>query len=111
MKIRCSLCGVQEGLQHNGGCADQNPIHPDGMIVRMRVPTTSLGEGIRLPTPKKKRYQCGSGEKHHNARMTNEVVLCIRRSTEPQKVLAERYGVNQSQISRVRSRNSWRVVT
>lgn len=31
---RCPLCHVEEGKQHNGGCADQNPAHPDGLIVR-----------------------------------------------------------------------------
>jgi hypothetical protein len=34
----CSLCGVAEGQQHNGGCADQNPVHPDGLIVRRPRP-------------------------------------------------------------------------
>jgi hypothetical protein len=34
----CSLCGVAEGKQHNGGCADQNPVHPDGLIVRRPRP-------------------------------------------------------------------------
>ena len=34
----CSLCGVAEGKQHHGYCADQNPLHPDGLIVRRPLP-------------------------------------------------------------------------
>ena len=41
-------------------------------------------------------------------KLTTEAVRAIRSSTERQRVLAQRYGVSQSQISRVRAGRCWR---
>jgi hypothetical protein len=43
-------------------------------------------------------------------KLTTEIVLEIRRSTEKQLVLARRYGVGQGHISRIKSRHTWREV-
>lgn len=46
------------------------------------------------------------GLKHWNGRLSDSDVQAIRASKEPQSVLAKRYGVDQSHISRIRSGES-----
>lgn len=48
------------------------------------------------------------GENHYRARITAADVEAIRMSTEPQQVLAKRYGLTQPTISDIRRRKSWR---
>jgi len=48
------------------------------------------------------------GPKHRAAKLTENDVLNIRKSTEPQKILAERYGVDQSAISHIKSGRVWK---
>jgi hypothetical protein len=43
-------------------------------------------------------------------KLTRVDVIAIRRSNEPQHVLAERYGIDQSQVSRVKAGLAWRDV-
>ncbi len=51
------------------------------------------------------------GEKNYNAKLTDDSVRAIRASSESNKALAARYGVNQSEVSRVRSGKAWRYVS
>jgi len=48
------------------------------------------------------------GESHHQAKLTGADVAAIRASTEPQRVLARRFGVGQSQVWRIKHGRSWR---
>lgn len=48
------------------------------------------------------------GEDVGTARLTELDVLAIRASPETQEALARRYGVNQTNISRIKRRVSWR---
>jgi DNA-binding transcriptional regulator YiaG len=49
------------------------------------------------------------GSKHHNARLTEAQVEEIRNDlVSTQKALAERFGVSQAQISKIKSRLAWR---
>jgi hypothetical protein len=41
-------------------------------------------------------------------KLTRDEVIEIRRGTETQQALADRYGIGQSQVSRIKSRESWR---
>ena len=50
------------------------------------------------------------GEKHYRAKLTADDVRHIRASGEESAVLAERYGVTQSNICTIRARRSWRSV-
>lgn len=63
-----------------------------------------LFKGTRLDNNRdcaaKGRRPKGAG--HWNARLTDEAVAHIRTSSEPQKTLANRYGVTQSHISRLK---------
>jgi len=45
-----------------------------------------------------------------NAKLTDADVRAIRASSEPQQVLADRYGVSRPGISRIRSRAIWKHV-
>jgi hypothetical protein len=47
------------------------------------------------------------GSKHGNAKVTEEIVLVIRASTETGVVLAKRYGVSRSVISEIKNRKAW----
>ena len=47
------------------------------------------------------------GERAGNAKLTAQAVADIRRSAETQRVLASRYGVTQSTISKTRSGQRW----
>jgi hypothetical protein len=42
------------------------------------------------------------------AKLAPHEVEAIRNSTGPQRIVAERYGVSQSEISRIRSGSTWR---
>lgn len=52
----------------------------------------------------------GSGERHHNAILKADQVRDIRASTETQAALSEKYRVDRSVISRIRSGKRWRGV-
>lgn len=84
---------------------------PDGMVVmhicdnppcvnpaHLRVGTKAENNA---DTGIKRRHNYGTD--HWNGRLTNRQVAAIRRSGEKQAVLAERYGVTQSHISRIKS--------
>lgn len=46
-----------------------------------------------------------------NTKLTSTAIQEIRRSTEKQMVLARRYGVDQSHISRIKNNQTWRAVS
>lgn len=50
------------------------------------------------------------GEDHGNSKLTEEQVREIRKSTATQRELARIYGVNQSNISYIRQRKTWKQV-
>lgn len=50
------------------------------------------------------------GERASRSKLTDGVVREILRSTEPQRVLAQRHGVTQTAISRIKRRETWRHV-
>lgn len=51
------------------------------------------------------------GEKHGNAKLTDEAVRFIRKSNLPQKKLAEMFGVSKYPIYRIKSGKGWTHVT
>lgn len=69
---------------------------------------SSLGFGLTLP-PARYRVQPRHGEAHGCAKLTQAKVDAIIASDEPQAVLAARYDVDQSRISRIKTRKAWRV--
>lgn len=50
------------------------------------------------------------GERASQAKLTEDDVRRIRRSADPQRILARRYGVTQENISRIKLRKTWRHV-
>jgi hypothetical protein len=73
-----------------------------------------LGTGFdnNSDTVKRGRAKRKTGSSCSWAKLTEQDVLDIRKSTECQHILAKKYGVHQSQISRIKSgdRNSWACV-
>ena len=51
------------------------------------------------------------GEMHPLCRLTTSEVLTIRKSTEPQDTLADRFGITQSNVSLIQRRKTWAHVT
>lgn len=51
------------------------------------------------------------GTENWNAKFTVQQILEIRASTLSQNQLAKKWGVNQSNISRIRNGKAWRSVT
>ena len=80
----------------NPGCV--NPDH-------LRIGTYS--ENV-LDSISKGRNAFVGGEKNGHSKLTDAAVREIRKSTEVQSVLARRFGVNQSQISRAKTAKRWR---
>jgi hypothetical protein len=68
--------------------------------LRWATPTENSGDTVTHGTRV-------NGERLHSAKLTDETVRAIRASNEPQKVLAKRYGVTQSNISFIRSGKTW----
>jgi hypothetical protein len=48
------------------------------------------------------------GEKHHAVKVTPTIVRAIRASTEPHKVLAERYGISRHTVHTIRDFRTWK---
>jgi hypothetical protein len=79
------------------------PIAPDLQVDHLcRVPGCVNPDHLE-PVPAAENVRRGRATK-----LTTEIVLEIRHSTEKQLVLARRYGVGQGHVSRIRSRYTWR---
>ena len=84
---------------------------PLGMVVMHRCdnPPCVHPEHLRLGTKADNNRDTGIkrrhnyGVKHWNGRLTAPQIAAIKRSTATHKVLAAKYGVNQSHISRIKS--------
>ncbi len=90
---------------------------PESLVVRHRCdnPCCVNPAHLELGTHKEnsadrvKRGRSNSpfGERHGHCKLTEQQVLVIRASNEPQHVLAKRYGVTQSVISAARRGETW----
>jgi hypothetical protein len=56
-------------------------------------------------------YGVSLGEKHGNAKLTEEIVRAIRVSDETDAQLSKRYGISRSSIYAARRRQTWKHVT
>ena len=48
------------------------------------------------------------GEEHMNHKLTREKVLEIRASTDPERVVARRYGISGANVHAIRKRKTWK---
>lgn len=55
----------------------------------------------------KGRHRAPKGTENGHAKLTDEVVRAILTSTDSQRAIAARFGVNQSQVSRIRRGKAW----
>lgn len=47
------------------------------------------------------------GEKSYRAKLTNKDIIKIRNMKKPQSVIAEKFGIGQSNVSYIKSRKTW----
>lgn len=90
---------------------------PAGLVVRHRCdnPKCCNPAHLELGTHKQNsadmvergRQNSPVGERHGSCKLTEQQVLEIRASNEPQHVLAARYGVTQTRISAIRRGTNW----
>ena len=70
------------------------------------VPIVSLGFGMTVRTPY--RPPVHHGVDHPNAKLTAEALRDIRLSQYPHAMLAQRYGVDESRVSRIKSGKAYK---
>lgn len=80
-----------------------NPAHLFAGTATDNMRDASAKGRIRLPRPE----QMLRGERQPMAKLTDEQVREIRASSEPQKALAARFGVDPSTVSLVKSGRTW----
>jgi hypothetical protein len=93
---------------------------PDGMCVlhtcdnRLCLNPDHLWLGTHADNQKDKIFKCrqarNSGEKNGRAKLTEEQVMAIRESKETIIKTAERYGVSNQLVSRIRRREAWNAI-
>lgn len=91
---------------------------PDGMVVRHKcdVPNCVNPDHLELGTVgdnnrdavERGQHRPMRGELNGHHKLTVQDVLAIRASTDLQRVLADRYGVDQTLISRIKLRKIWK---
>ena len=103
-------------LAHRAAYIEANGPIPDGMIVRHTCDNPPccnpehlvLGSHADNTKDKVSRGRQTKGEEVHLAKLTEESVLFILRSTERSRVLEKVFGVSQGTISRIRNRKIWK---
>ena len=85
--------------QHNG------PIPPDLQLDHLRRMPSCVNPDHLEPVTAAENVRRGS-----STRLTADAVREIRSSTEKQMVLARRYGIDQSHVSRIKNNHTWRDV-
>jgi hypothetical protein len=95
-----------EGMNVNHTCDNRACINPEHLYIGTQL------ENVRDMFERGRWRPSGGsppGEANHEAKLTEEDVRAIRAAVDQtQRQLAEQYGVNQSAISRIVSRRSWR---
>ncbi len=80
---------IPDGMQIDHLCGNRACVRPD------HLEAVSHAENVR---------------RGRATKLTSADVTEIRRSPEKQQVLADRYGISQSQVSRIKARQVWRAV-
>jgi hypothetical protein len=105
----------KQWLAHRFAWTHFNGPIPDGMFVCHRCDNRIcvrpdhlfLGTNADNMRDKVEKGRVTKGEEIGVAKLTESAVREIRASTESQKVLAERFGIHKSNVSRVRTRTTW----
>lgn len=105
----CVDCGTWRGLQVDHADASSKVTHRVWSWTAKRR-EIELAKCVTRCDPCHKRKSAGekaAGEKHGAALLKEKDIPLIRASSEPRKVLADRYGVSQETIKSIRARRSW----
>lgn len=77
--------------------------HKNGIASDNRLDNLAWGTRAENDADKLRHGTSQHGERNHRSKLTNKEADMIRKSKEPLKVLAARYGVRESTISRIRN--------
>lgn len=83
---------------------------PDADPTNNRLENLSWGSRSKNENDKIVHGTSNHGTRNGQSKLTPDTVLEIRNSNESYKILSERFGVNQSQISRVKTNQTWKEV-
>ena len=103
---------IPPGLQVCHKCDNPKCVRPDHLFVGTASDNKqdSMNKG-RHPTQQGRCNYLPKGKDHHyyhrGPKLDRETALIIRRSPDPQHVLAKRYGVVNSMISLIKSNKTW----
>jgi hypothetical protein len=89
------------GILHT--CDNTRCVNPDHLF--MGTHTDNMRDAIR-----KHGHRGGkahSGEAHHNAKVTVEIVRAIRASTASQSALGRQYGISRQTVGEIKRREIW----
>lgn len=92
---------IHDGMCVLHKCDVRSCVNPDHLWLGTQV------ENIADMVGKGRQGSRAKGVKNHNAKLTEEAVRTILRSTWSHSELAAQFGVNQSHISRIKNRVSW----
>jgi len=95
---------ITEGMYLLHSCDNELCVNPD-----------HLREGTQKDNMKdmydrgRQKHNPTSGEQHHNAKLTWDMVARIRLDTRPQHIIAKECGIAQQTISEVKTNKIWRI--
>ena len=82
--------------------------HNDGNSLNNNLNNLRWATRAENEADKKKHGTVVLGEDVHSAKLTEGDIIAIRSSVEPRTRLAERYGVSETAIRKVKSRQTWK---
>jgi len=94
---------IPEGMQVQHHCDVKECVNPDHLYVG-----TQKENMADMRRRSRSGYTGSKGESHPSCKITEEIVREIRASSLLQKELCKKYGLRQSQISRIINNQSWR---
>lgn len=92
---------IPDGLLVCHRCDNRRCVNPDHLFLGTH--TDNQNDSVS-----KGRRNCPKGESQWKSRFKEEDILAIRSDTRTQTEIARDYGVTQSQISKIKSRSTWK---
>jgi len=90
-------------INHKNGIRSDNALENLEWCTHQENMQHAYDTGLHIPHRKK----CNLGEKGGMCKITEEIARDIINSTDKQRSLAEKYGISQTQVHRIKSRKRW----